>query len=332
MRQAGWRWPEVAVRRLSRVVVASLAMLLAVLVGGCQWSSFPVVRVAILDAVWSSDGWIYYLREEASEGRQLWRQSPRQGSGELVLDQSAAESVCRGGTFHFLYRSSSGGLGVAVICDSSTRTELLNYSEGGRRLEPFISHPSVPFLGDAFFVDGESAGYAEVARECGMAVLPFVDGKLEESDFAMTVSGNSFRIGGVDVGCESVARARSPIVLDGKLFFLIPDSRGAASASSPKALDEVGWLLVQWDPEVRESTIIAKIPGIAHLATNGQDIVVAVHSKGEGVGVWSVDPVAGELSRIVDGGDSWHPSFSPSGKEFVYIEGLNRLEFDSLPA
>lgn len=291
MRQTGWRWPEVAGQRLSRVVAASLAMLLAVSVSGCQWSSFSVVHVAISDAVWSSDGWVYYLREEASEGRQLWRQSPRRGSGELVLDQSAAESVCRDGTFHFLYRSSSGGLGVAVICDSSTRTELLNYSEGGRRLESSISHPSVPFLGDAFFVDGESAGYAQVARECGMAVLPFVDGRLERSDFEITVNGNSFRIGGSDVGCESVARARSPIVLDGKLYVLmVPGSRDEASASSPEVVGEVGWLLVQWDPEVRESKTLAEIPGIADLATNGQDIVVAVHSRGEGV-------VCGQLTR-----------------------------------
>ncbi|WP_433530634.1 hypothetical protein ACQPYA_00325 [Micromonospora sp. CA-263727] len=306
-----------------------LALLLVALAGGCQWSSLSVVHVTISDPVWSNDGWVYYLREEASDGRQLWRQQPARRSGELVLDQDAAKSVCLDGAFSFLHRSPAGGLRVAVECDSGTRTELVAYSDGRRQLEP---HASVSFLGDVALVEGEATGYAEVSRECGMAIQSLVDGELRDLDSVITVDGKALNISGGGDDCSSVAWVKSPAVARGKLFFLVAsNSFGKLPVTTSDVLEGFTWQLVQWDPESGSTQFVAEIPGIADLAANGQEIIVAVHSRGKGDGVWFIDAASGKMLQVVDGEEAYHPDFSPDGKDFVYVEDLGRLRFGSLP-
>ncbi|MFG3680937.1 TolB family protein [Micromonospora chalcea] len=62
------------------------------------------------------------------------------------------------------------------------------------------------------------------------------------------------------------------------------------------------------------------------MSPDGRSVIAAVASDHVG-GVWSVDVGSGKKTRIADGARAYHPSFSPDGKRFVYVEAFRRLKF-----
>ncbi|MGN9890067.1 TolB family protein [Micromonospora sp. L31] len=318
--------------RVRRRVVLAVVLLATMAAAGCSRLLAVVEPVTVTDPVWARDGWVYFLREVSSDGAELWRQRPDEGSAELVLDESALEPGCGRGVFSFLYRAPEADVGVAAQCHG-VRTELFTFSAGRGSLE---SAASMPFLGDVAFADGSGTGFAEVPKNCGIAIERVVDGKASEFDRPITVSGKTFPMSGSDRECGSVAWVRSPALSgDGLLYFLAaPDSLGKLPDRRSDALESYEWQLVVWDPKADSARSLTGLPGLADLAVapDGRTVLVAVTSPEAKGGVWSVDAVTGKMSKLLDEAEAHHPSFSPDGREFVYAEGYHRLTFSSARA
>jgi hypothetical protein len=315
---------------MARLAIMPIVLQATLVAGGCARLATMVEPMTINHPVWATDGWVYYLREVSSDGAELWRQRHDEGSGELVLDQAALDPVCDRGVFSFLYRAPEEDVGVAVECADGSRTELLSYSAGRGSLAPVAS---MPFLGGVALADKGGNGYAEVPRRCGTAIEPVTDRKARDFDLPITIAGKTFNVSGGDRDCGSVAWVRSPALAEGnRLFFMAaPDSLGKLPARRSDALESFGWHLVVWDGKESSAKSLTEIPGVADLAVSpdGQTVIVAVSSPEEKGGVWAVSAATGKKVKLVDDEEAYHPSFSPDGKKFVYVDNLSHLRFSS---
>ncbi|WP_238454638.1 hypothetical protein [Micromonospora sp. ATA51] len=163
-----------------------------------------------------------------------------------------------------------------------------------------------------------------------MGIQPLADGKASEFPSPVTVDGKTFNISGGDSGCESVVLVRSPATVGDRLFFMTaPDSLGKLPMRGGVDLEDFTWYLTEWDGKSASARFLTEIPGIADLAVSpdGRSVIAAVGSPENEAGVWSVDVGTGQKTRIVDGEEADHPSFSPDGKRFVYVENYKHLKF-----
>ncbi|MBQ1041864.1 PD40 domain-containing protein [Micromonospora sp. C32] len=312
--------------RVLRTALTPVLVLAVILLGGC---GRLLDRVSLFHPVWAADGWVYYLREvtstSGSEVAEVWRQRPDGSAEEPVLTRAPAVSACEAGLFSFLFAGPDGDLGVALECGWD-RTELLSYSPADKTFEPLAS---TGFLAHAALVNG-GGGYVEAPRKCGPGGIQLLaDGRSYEFGSSVTVGGATFNPSGGDTDCESTVLARSPAALGHRLFFITaPDSLGRLPLPPEVSPDDLTWHLTEWDVGSATARFLTELPGLADLAVSpdGRSVIAAVASDHVG-GVWSVDVGTGKKTRIADGARAYHPSFSPDGKRFVYVEGFRRLKF-----
>ncbi|MCW3839723.1 hypothetical protein ONA70_06390 [Micromonospora yasonensis] len=312
--------------RALRTAVVPVVVLAVIMLGGCGRMVGLVLPVSLFDPVWAADGWVYYLREVSSDGAELWRQRPDQSNEERVLEHAPQGSVCKKGVFSFLFASSDGGVGMAVECGGRW-TDLLSYSASDKKLEYLAS---TRFLGGAVLVDGDGRGYVEVPRKCGVGIQSLADGKASDFPTPVTVDGKTFNVSGGDSGCESVVLVWSPAAVGDRLFFMTaPDSLGRLPLRAGVNLEDFTGYLTEWDGKSASARFLTEIPGSVDLAVSpgGRSVIAAVGSPENEAGIWSVDVGTGEKTRIVDDEEAHHPSFSPDGKRFVYVENYKHLKF-----
>ena len=316
--------------RALRTALTPVLVLAVVLLGGCGRISGLLDSVSLFHPVWSTDGWVYYLREvtstSGSDQAEVWRQRPDGSAEEAVLTRAPAVSACEAGLFSFLFAGPGADLGLALECGWD-RTELLSYSPADKTFEPLAS---TRFLAGAALVNGGGGGYVQAPRECGPGgVQLLADGKAYEFGAPVTVGGLTFNPSGGDTDCESTVLARSPAALGERLFFITaPDSLGRLPLPPEVSPDDLTWHLTEWDVGSATARFVTKLPGLADLAVSpdGRSVIAAVATDHVG-GVWSVDVGSGRKTRIADGERAHHPSFSPDGTRFVYVEGFKRLKF-----
>ncbi len=316
--------------RALRTALTPVLVLAVILLGGCGRVSGLLDRVSLFHPVWAADGWVYYLREVTSTSgsgvAEVWRQRPDGSAEEPVLKRAPAVSTCEAGLFSFLFAGPGGDLGVALECGWD-ETELLSYSPADKTFEPLAS---TRFLAEAALVNRGGGGYVEAPRECGPGgVQLLADGKAYEFGSPVTVGGVTFNLSGGDTDCESTVLARSPAALGERLFFITaPDSLGRLPLPPEVSPDDLTWHLTEWAVGSATARFITELPGLADLAVSpdGRSVIAAVASDHVG-GVWSVDVRTGKKTRIAGGARAYHPSFSPDGKRFVYVEKLERLKF-----
>lgn len=167
-------------------------------------------------------------------------------------------------------------------------------------------------------------------RKCGVGIESLADGKASVFPSPVTADGKTFNVSGGDSGCESVVLVRSPATVGDRLFFMTaPDSLGRLPMRAGVDLEDFTWHLTEWDGKSASARFLTEIPGIADLAVSpdGRSVIAAVGSPENEAGIWSVDAGTGEKTRIVDDEEAYHPSFSPDGKRFVYVEELKHLKF-----
>lgn len=167
-------------------------------------------------------------------------------------------------------------------------------------------------------------------RKCGVGIESLADGKASVFPSPVTADGKTFNVSGGDSGCESVVLVRSPATVGDRLFFMTaPDSLGRLPMRAGVDLEDFTWHLTEWDGKSASARFLTEIPGIADLAVSpdGRSVIAAVGSPENEAGIWSVDVGTGETTRIVDDEEAYHPSFSPDGKRFVYVEKFKQLKF-----
>ncbi len=309
-----------------------VVLLTLLVIAGCGAVQNAMLSVTVSHPVWMSDGWVYYLREVSSEGAEVWRQRDDQEAGERILSTEDIAGVCDGATFLFLFRATDDDLGIATECgDGTTRLERTMYSPERR---DFSRIASTPFLGGVAFDAGSATGYVELPTGCGTAIRPIRDGAVGEFAKPVTVAGRSWMLSGAKrPDCGSVAWARSPVLApDGSVFFLAaPDSIGKLPVTDPDALDEFEWYLCSWDGESAAPRVVTTLRGVADLAVSpdGRFVIAAVSTAGAG-GISMVDIATGKIEEIVKDRQAYHPSLSPDGSRFVYVENLLQVRFGSL--
>ncbi|MGW8645373.1 TolB family protein [Micromonospora chalcea] len=316
--------------RTLRTALTSVLVLAVILVGGCGRISGLLDSVSLFHPVWAADGWVYYLREVTSTSgsgvAEVWRQRPDGSGEEAVLTRAPAVPACEAGLFSFLFADPDGDLGVALECGWDG-TELLTYSPADKTFEPLAS---TRFLAGAALVNGDGRGYVQARRECGPGGIQLLaDGKASEFPSPVTVDGTTFNLSGSDTGCESMVLVRSPATMGERLFFITaPDTLGRLPLPVEVYPSDFTWHLTEWDVGSATARFLAELPGLADLAVSpdGRSVIAAVASDHVG-GVWSVDVDTGKKTRIADGKRAYHPSFSPDGKRFVYVEAFRRLRF-----
>ncbi|MGH3973536.1 MAG: TolB family protein [Pseudonocardiaceae bacterium] len=319
-------------RKVALLMTLPVVLLALLVVAGCGAARDVVLSVSVSHPVWMSDGWVYYLREVSSEGAEVWRQ--REGEADKrILGTEDIAGVCKGATFSFLFRATDDDLGIATECaDGITRMELTMYSP--ERMS-FSHIASTPFLGGVAFHAGRTTGYVEQPTGCGTAIRPIQDGIVGEFARPITVTGKSWMLSGAEPpACGSVAWSRSPTLApDGSVFFLTaPDSIGKLPITDPNALDEFEWYLCSWDDQSAAVRVVTTLRGVADLAMspNGRFVLAAVSTSGAG-GISMVDTATGKIEEVVKDQQAYHPSLSPDGSRFVYVENLRQLRFGSLP-
>lgn len=332
------RDPELASRSAALLAtrpIVLLTVLTLLFAGGCGTlgdSIDSIEGMTVSHPVWMPDGWVYYLREVSSNGAELWRQRDAQDGGERVLGGEDIKGLCDGAYLLFLFRTTDQEVGIATQCVGGTRTQLTAYSPQRRSFRPMAS---TSFLGGAALAAGHATGYVDLPTACGSAIRPIRDGVVGEFANPITVAGRSWKLSGAGPsGCASIAWARSPALgPDGGLFFLAaPDSIGKLPIIDPDALDEFQWYLCAWDGQRAAARVVATLGGVADLAVSpdGRFVIAAVSTPGVG-GIWMVDTATGEKEQIVRGRLAYHPSLSPDGHRYVYVEDLRHLRFGSLP-
>src|SRR5215475_5260260 len=98
--------------RRAWLTTAPLVLLTLLLTVGCGGLSDSVAGVSVFHPVWMPDGWVYYLREVASEGAELWKQRDDQDGDQPVLDLEDVEGICDGAALAFLFRATDEDLGI----------------------------------------------------------------------------------------------------------------------------------------------------------------------------------------------------------------------------
>ncbi|MGY0002911.1 TolB family protein [Micromonospora sp. I033] len=316
--------------RAVRLVVLPIVVLAVIMLGGCGRIAGFVEPVSLFNPVWATDGWVYYLREVSSDGAEVWRQRPDQSNEERVFGRPPQGSVCEEGVLSFLFAGADGDLGVAIECGWD-RTELLSYSPNDKKFEPLAL---TRFLGGAVLANGDGRGYVQAPRKCGIAIGALADGKASEFPSPVTVGGTTFNVSGGDSGCESVVLVRSPATAGDRLYFMTaPDSLGRLPLRPEVDPEDFTWYLTEWDGKSATARFLTKLPGMADLAVSpdGRSMIAAVGSTEDKSGVWSVDLSTGKKTKIVDDEIANHPSFSPDGKRFVYVEKFQHLKFAAAP-
>jgi hypothetical protein len=321
------RTSTVRCARLTSVPLVLLTLLLSV---GCGTLSDSVAGVSVTDPVWMPDGWVYYLREVASEGAELWKQRDDQGEDQPVLDLEDIRGICDKAALNFLFRANDQNLGIGAECAGKSRE--FAYSPGRRSFSPIAS---TPFLGGVAPAMGKATGYVAVATGCGGAIKPIRDGVVREFASPVTVAGRSWKLSGAEPpDCGSAALARSPAQgPDGTLYFLAaPDSIGKLPITDPNALDGFQWYLCSWDGRSAAPRVVTTFRGLADLVVSpdGRFAVAALSTSGvEGVVI--VDTDTGRTTEAAKGRPAYDPSLSPDGHRYVYVEEFRRLRFGSLP-
>jgi hypothetical protein len=315
--------------RRARLTTAPLVLLTLLLTVGCRSLSDSVAGVSVLHAVWMPDGWVYYLREVASEGAELWKQRDDHDADQPVLELEDVRGICDRAALIFLFRATDEDLGIGAEC--AGKMELMAYSPGRRSVSPVAS---TPFLGGVVLT-GKATGYVERATACGGAIKPIRDGVVREFASPITVAGRSWKLSGAEPpDCGSAAWARSlALGPDGSLYFLAaPDSIGKLPITDLDALDGFQWYLCSWDGRSAAPRVVTTLRGLADMTVSpdGRFAVAALSTPGvEGVVV--VDTATGRTTEATTGRPAYDPSISPDGHRYVYVEDFSRLRFGSLP-
>jgi len=317
--------------RRAWLTTAPLVLLTLLLTVGCGGLSDSVAGVSVFHPVWMPDGWVYYLREVASEGAELWKQRDDQDGDQPVLDLEDVEGICDGAALAFLFRATDEDLGIGAEC-AGRRMELTAYSPGRRSFSPMAV---TPFLGGVALAMGTATGYVQLPTGCGVAIRPIRDGVIREFARPITVAGKSWKLSGAEPpDCGSAAWARSPALgPDGSLYFLAaPDSVGKLPVTEPDALDGFHWHLCSWDGRSAAPRVVTTLPGLADLTVSpdGRFVLAALSTPGvEGVVI--VDTATGRTTEATKRRPVYGPSFSPDGHRYVYVEKFHHLRFGSLP-
>jgi len=326
------RDPKPAFWNAARLTTRLVVLLTLSLVAGCGTLRDSIEGVTVSHPVWMPDGWVYHLREVSSAGPELWRQRDTQDGGERVLGREDIKGICDGAYLIFLFSATDEEVGIAAQCAGGTRMQLTAYSP---RRASFSQIASTSFLGGVALAAGEATGYVELPTACGTTIRPIRDGIVGEFANPITVAGRTWKLSGAGPpDCGSFAWARSPALgPDGSLFFLAaPDSIGKLPITGPGALDELQWYLCSWDGHGAAPRVVATLRGVADLAVSpdGQFVIAAVSTPGVG-GISMVDTATGAKQEIVKGRQAYHPSLSPDGDRYVYVDKLRQLRFGSLP-
>ncbi len=197
-----------AFRNASPLVTLPVLFLALLLVAGCgapRGFTDSIAGVTVSHPVWMPDGWVYYLREVASEGPELWRQPDTQDGGERVLGRQDIKGLCDGAYLLFLFRATNQEVGIATQCAGGTRTQLTAYSPQRTSFRPMAS---TPFLGGVALAAGKATGYVELPTACGTAIRPIRDGIIEEFANPITVAGRSWKLSGADRRTAGPSRGR----------------------------------------------------------------------------------------------------------------------------
>jgi WD40-like Beta Propeller Repeat len=321
----------------ARLITGPLVLLTLLLAVACGKLSDSVAGVSESEPVWMPDGWVYYLREVASEGAELWRQRDDQDADQPVLDLEDVRGICNRAAlgFLFLFRATEEDLGIGVEC-AGAGTKSMAFSPGRRSFSPMDSRLPVGGVPLAMGKAGKGTGYVQLATACGLAIKPIQDGVVREFASPITVAGRSWKLSGAESSdCASAALVRSPALgPDGSLCFLAaPDSIGKLPITDPRAPDGFQWYLCSWDGRSAAPRVVTRLRGLADMTVSpdGRVAVVALSTPGvEGVVI--VDTATGRTTEATKGRKASNPSFSPDGRRYVYVEDYRRLRFGSLPA
>lgn len=315
-----------SVSNLLRIVSASVVLLVLSVGSGCGLGP-NVSHVAIWQPVWLDDGSIYYLREQDSEGRELWRQY-NDGRSERLLGE--VRGSCADGTIRLLFRISGDKLGLGVECDGGESTELFSYNLDSRSLLRFATVGSVS---DVAMKSDRSSGYLEINTPCGVSLAEF-QGNTRPKILRPGNAEGRWTFTDAHAGCAQLAYSTSPALSRGgaRLFFAAaPETFGKLPLKADE-LEQLDLSLYVWDRDAVASDprAIMTLPqrgdysATLEPAPDGNTVAIAFSGPTR-AGVTLVDVANGQTRVLAQGSKSYDPTFSPDGRRLAYVANLKEL-------
>jgi hypothetical protein len=306
----GWR------RRIATAVSVAVACLS---LASCTrvLGSVEQVDVTVLDVVWLSDGWIYFMRQASSDAPwEVWRRHP-DGSGQTRF-AAPTRSECPSSTFVFLFDGPHGGLGVGTGCPKAADTYLDEYSTDGQRSEAL---GSIPHAVGVTWRDGDRGGYAErIVGPC-WGIVPLSGSSRVKLVGPVVLNGVKWSIdpSQENYACDGKGKAKSPVVTpDGDSLYFLASGETIDDPAEGRNSYRLSWQLCRWDSGQQQPTMVGpplKGAGVVRLSDDNSHAAVSVHGTRNAVEL--IDLKSGVTKELLRGVDVVGFDLSPDGRSLV---------------
>lgn len=299
----------------------SMALAAVVWMSGCGILHHTTsAGTMIVDPVWLSDGWIYYIHQvDSGSPEEVWRSRP-DGSHAVRFLAPASSSCAESPLLWRLFPGPDGGLGAGEQCDNSPLVNLMEYpTSGGGPVQ--LAKVASYFVA---WPHGGHTGYVAQTTNGCYGVVELHDGVPAASTAKVTLNGTTWPLSPGPHGCPpDTGTARDPAVSpDGHHLFVLATPNQRHLHDPDATLDSVPWQLVRIDDDGSSVPLGPALPGLTQTVMSPDGRMVAVAERPRDHERVIIVPADGGPTRDVPvDATALGFAFSPDSRSLVTVSG-----------
>jgi hypothetical protein len=290
--------------------LAAVAACVATLLASACGNIYDNPSASIFDPVWLKTDAIYLLRNDGT----MWLQQGRDAK-PVEFDPQLGDA-CPDPVLRELGRLPGQRLSITAGCSTMRQDQVFGY-------DPATGESELLLFGnlyDPVLVSDMSRGYGISFRANGCRTIVEFTPPLSTAPLLLDDCGSIPPTPTV-ASCERQIAWSPRVAADGTLYYLGTSSKVSSEMDNH-------WALCRDHGGVVEQIGVDFVGfGSIDVTDDGAHVIVGIHSEGGSPELYLVSTNTGERTKVKASGDASYPSFSPDGRQVVYVSTDYRLGF-----